>query len=532
MKKKHSLFVWPLTSCLFAAAVLFSLETRTRNDKDIVLRIGTPKNVKSANIFLDSYLSIYAHLSNPPLMRVNEKGQIVGQVAKGIHVSSGYNQWTFFIHDDLYWSDGKKVTPEDIKFTIEYTKEKSPVAGWMKRTIEKVSLGEENSVILHLKQPYTRLDVEMATYRILPKHIWQKVHDPMRYTNRGPNIGCGPFTIEKIDLNLGVILFKRNPYWRGKKPKIKRVEIHLYQNKDILSLALEKGEIDIFYDYSASFPYPSLIKIRSEERFGFMENLNMGLIFLGWNLRKKPMSDPKFRMALSYAIDFEEVIKLDALGYGRVPNRGFIPPSMEHFKATPPLEYDLDKARSLLNQAGYRDNNGDGIREDLNGKNISLSLLIRPSQVRLAELTRDYFLATGVKINIKTVDRSTWISQKDNYRYDLVITRSTPWGMLMHANWATGYFDSRRSGEGVLHTVDDPKFIKLCDELLATRNEERLKDLSFKVQEYYADNLPAIPLYWNILVTPFNKRFTGFSWDPVYGIFNLTNFLEIEKSFK
>lgn len=524
------IFLWIFT--LFLKPFPFEGHDISINQNNHILRIGTSDRVRSANIFLDSYMSVFAQLSNPPLMKMTTDGRIVGQVAKDIDISSDYRRWEFFIHEDLYWSDGVPVSAEDVKFTIEYIRDRSPVAGWMKDTIDTVVIGDEESVILQLKRPYTRLDVEMATHRLLPKHIWQSIDTPMQYTNPGENVGCGPFFIQKIDLNRGVILFAKNPYWKGQKPKIDAIEVHIYQNIDVLSLALDKGDVDVFYNYAASYPYQNLKKIHANSRFDYIEDLSIGLIFLGLNLGKAPMSDPSFRDALAFAIDYEEIIKLDSLGYGKIPNRGFLPPTIEHYKDTVPLEYNPDKVKLLLEEAGYSDHSADGIREGQNGEDLSLTLLVRPAHTRLAELIQDYLHSAGLKLTIKSVDTSTWISLKDRYRYDLTIARTTPWGMTMHAGWATGYFDSRRTGEGVLHNIDDPEFLKLCDDLLSTRNKEKLRDFAFQLQDYYNNQLPAIPLYWNVFVTPFHTKFQGWQVNPLYGIFNIDNFLNIEPAPK
>jgi len=504
----------------------------TTNQNTLTLKVGTSDRVKSANIFLDSSMSVFAQLSNPPLMTMSPEGQIVGQLVKDINVSSDYTRWEFRLKDNLYWSDGKAVTAKDVKFNFEYMQDKNPVAGWMKDTIDTVTISDNNTVVLQLKRPYTRLDIEMATHRLLPQHVWQSIDRPMNHTNPGQIVGCGPFVIEKTDLNRGVILFVKNPYWQGPKPKIDVIEVQIYQNIDVLCLALEKGEVDVFYNYAASYPYPNLKKIRTNSRFDLIEDQSTALVFLGCNLKKEPLSDIRFREALSYAIDYEEVIKLDTLGYGKIPDRGFIPPRMNNFKVTPPLQHDNQKANRLLDKAGYRDNDGDGIREDHEGKNLTLSLLIRPTYTRIAELIKDYLHSVGVNTTVKSVDASTWISLKDRYLYDLIIARTTPWGMIMHAGWATGYFDSRRTGEGVLHNIDDPDFLKICDGLLSTRNPEKLRDYAFRVQDYYDHNLLAIPLYWNVFVTPYRTKFQGWQTNPLYGIFNIDNFIRIEPSMK
>jgi len=494
-----------------------------------VLKIGTPSVVKSAAILGDSSLGVFAHLSNPPLMKMSADGSVVGQTAKNFQVSEDGRTWRFTIDDNLYWSDGTHLTPEDVLFTFEYLAENVPYAGWMKNTVQDISV-DGDDVVFTLSQPYSRLNLEFATYNILPKHIWENIDDPVEYTNDGENIGFGPFVIEKIDLSAAVIKFKKNPYWKGNLPHIDAVEIHMYDNADVLSLALERGDVDAYYKYAGTYPYVNVDKLENSGSFDFMEKDNVGLIFLGMNLRKEPMSDLKFREALSFGINYDEILNLDALGYGEVANRGFVPPSMVYFKETEALSYDPDRSRQILDEAGYRDADGDGWRENPSGEDLNLLLLTRNDYQRASELMKDYLSDLGIESEMKTVDQTTWIATKDQYGYDLTITRTTPWGMMMHANWGTGYFDSRRTGEGVLHVLDDPAFLKLCDLILAAKSESELQGYAEELQDYYAANLPGIALYWNKVLTPYNRAWSNWVSDPLYGIYNLDSFLSVRKA--
>ena len=497
--------------------------------EEVVLRIGSPNMVNTANIVFDDYLPVFAHISNPPLTKMNAEGQIVGQSAKSIEVSSDNTTWIFHLDDSLYWSDGQKVTPQDIKFTIEFIAENVPWAGWLKEGLRDISIKEPDAVVLKFNKPYTQISRDLSSYNLLPQHVWEKIESPQDYSNTGENIGCGPFYIKSIDLNAGIITMKKNPFWKGQSPQIGTIEIHLYSNVDVLSLALEKGDVDTYYRYASSYPYQNLERLKKTGRFDFVEKLNVGLYFLAFNLKRSPLSDFKFREAISYAINYPEIIKLDALGYGKVPTRGFVPDSMDHFIETELLTYDLEKAKRILDEAGYIDSNKNGIREGLDGKEIQLTMLVEPDYVRRSELVKDYLEEVGIKVTMKSVDESTWITLKDQYEYDLTVTRTSPWGMMVHGSWATAYFDSRRTGEGVLHIVDDPKFLQLVDGLLATTDPEKIKELAYSVQNYYAETLPAIALYWNMIITPFNREFIGWQPDPLFGIYNIDTLVNLKK---
>jgi len=522
--------LYKFVSTLFLCILILGMAGQGVEDSSgTVLKIGTPNVVKSASILGDSNMGVFAHLSNPTLMKMKEDGTLAGLTANSSEVSPDGMTWKFTINDDLYWSDGEKLTPEDVSFTFSYLAENYPAAGWMKSTVENISI-DDGAVIFKLNKPYSRLNLEFATYPILAKHIWENVEKPMEYTNEGENVGFGPFYIARTDMGAGVIYFAKNPYWKGTSPQFESIEIHTFSNMDVLSLALEKGDVDAYYKYAGTYPYASIQKLEDTGNFEFVERDNIGLIFLGMNLKKQPMSDISFRKALSYAINYSEILKLDALGYGRVPNAGFVPPSMMDFKETAKLEYNLTRAGEILDGAGYKDANGNGIREDMNGNDIKLTFLTRTDYQRVTELMVEYLKALGIDSELKNVDSSTWIKQKDEGEYDLTVTRSTPWGMLMHANWGTGYFDSRRTGEGVLHVLDDPAFQKLCDDILAATSDEQLQNYAYELQDYYAENLPGIALYWNLIETPYNKAWSGWYYDPLYGIFNVDNFLSVGRA--
>jgi len=228
-----------------------------------VLRIGTPNEVKAANIFSDYYLGIFAHISNPPLMKMTSEGMIEGLTAERFETSADNTVWIFTIRDDLYWSDGRKLTAEDVRFSIEYTGLHNPSARWIKDTLKDSRVEGEHDVVLTFNKPYTTLDLEFATYNILPKHVWEDIADPMRTTNPGVNVGFGPFIIEAIDLEAEVIRFAKNPYWKGQEPKLDAFEIHVYKNLDVLSLALEKGEVDTYYKYASSYPYANIDRLEA-----------------------------------------------------------------------------------------------------------------------------------------------------------------------------------------------------------------------------------------------------------------------------
>ncbi len=522
-------------SLLLVAILSVSIFAGCINQGDLVdtekvtLKIGTTNMVQASNYF-DTSLSIFMKVTNLTLTSMDENGLIVGNMATNYEASNDSKTWKFYIDPNLYWSDGTKVTPEDVKFSIEYYAEKIPYAGWIKPRLDSiVVIPEENAVVINWNESYTRTDLEFATYNVLPKHIWESIEDPMNYIQTENYVGNGPYFVSNVNLESQVVTLNKNPYWKGPQSIVDTIEVHMYRSEDALALDLERGNLDVYYRYAGSYPYQNVQRLLDKGQYDILQRMNVGLVFLGLNLREAPSSDINFRNAISYAINYEEIVKIEALGYGAVPNRGFVPPTMGFFKETPQLFYDVEKSKRLLDEAGYLDQSGNGIRQMPDGSNMKINLLVRSDWIRSAELVQEYLKNVGIDVELKSVDTSTWISLKDRYDYDLTITRTTPWGMLMHAQWGTGYFDSRRTGQGVLHILDDPEFLKICDNILATSDPVKLEQYAHDVQDYYSENLPGITLYWNEVITPYSNKYTGWYVDPLYGIYNKETFFNLKK---
>lgn len=484
-----------------------------------VLKIATTDEIKSLAFIGDYNIDQMNQVSNPGLMQFDENGKVIGALASSFDVSSDNTVWTFTLKDNQFWSDGKPVTGEDVVFSMQLYGT-IPSSAWLKDLIKDTKI-EGNKVIFTLNKPYTNLAQDFATRDILPKHIWEFVEKPAEYASEGGSyVGSGPFYIDSVDLSSAKLIFKKNPYWKGKTPYYDQVEVSWFKNEDAASKALESGAMDTYWKYSTSYPYAGIDSIRATGKFDVLEKPTSGLTFLGFNLNKEPMSDLAFRTAISKALNYPELVDISTLGHGKVPNSGFIPPAMDAYTETTQLQYNPDEAKKILTDAGYKDTDGNGIIEGKDGKDIKLDFLVRDQFSRDGNLVKDYLEKIGIKTEIHSVDQETWTALKDKFEYDITLTRTTPFGMIKEAGWATAYFESRMFGGGQLHTVSDTKFLDLCDKLLSTTDQTKIAEYAKEVQQYYAANLPGIALYWKNDVTPYNKAITGWYSNPMFGIMN------------
>ncbi len=504
-------------------------------EDETVLKVGSTRPFKTTNKFSDYWYGVLSNITtHDSLIKLDSEMNVTPWLATDWDVSEDGRIFTFTITENAVWHDGTPLTAEDVKFSIKYYRDKDPQAGWMEEIIEEVNI-EDDQVVLHLVRAYGNLLTEFMTYSIIPEHIWEDVDEPLKYEKMDRAIGSGPFKLTGWSESAGKIRFEANQgYFKG-PPNIDQLEINIYSNMDALVMALKRGDIDTWWDYSGEFPVTHIPALEKESHMDFATATFLGVpAALGFNLEREPVNELGFRRAISYAINYEQIVDRVYEGYGSVPGYGFIPPThINYDESIPRLDYDAGEASSLLNELGLRDTSGDGIREDDGGNNINLTLLARndmPSMLRIAEMVIADLKKAGIGASIKAVDSSTWVANKDAGDYDLVLFRATPWGTLMHAGNASGYFDSRRTGAGVLHNLGSPEYHELCDLRLETVMPGEQESLDRAIQQMHAEKLPGIALVWLDSMYPYRKGWDNWVVDHIYGgVINSFSWFEITR---
>ena len=488
----------------------------------VVLRVGTTKQFKTTNRFSDYWYGVVANLTtHDSLIKLGEDMKPRPWLAREWTVSGDSTAFTFTIADNAVWHDGTPVTAEDVRFSIEYYRDRDPQAGWMKEVIEDISVAG-SEVTLSLTRPYGNLLTEFMTYSIIPAHVWGAVDEPLKYEGVDMTVGSGPFEFVSWDAAAGRFVFEaNNDYFQG-VPHVDRLEVNVYRTMDALVMALATGEVDTWWDYSGEFPYTHVPPLLKSGAIEFASAPFLGVpAALGFNLTDGPTANLGFRQAVSKAINYAQLAELVYAGYGAVPTCGFVPPTHPDFNADiPALEHDSAAAADMLASLGYVDSNGDGVREGLDGTPVVLSLLTRgdmASTLRVTEMVAADLRAVGIESEVRALDSSTWVAAKDAMDYDLVFFRATPWGTMMHASHGSGYFDSRRTGAGVLHNLDAPEYLAACDARLATADPASQERLDKQLQQLHADYLPGIALVWIDSIYPYREGWEGWTIDHVYG---------------
>jgi peptide/nickel transport system substrate-binding protein len=383
-----------------------------------VLRVGWESNIDSLNPFVGQSTEAYStyHLNYDFLVQYDAATlePIPGLAESWSHSSDG-KTWTFKLRHDVTWQDGEPFTAKDVAFTFNYVidNEMGSYAGYTKG-ITKVVATDDYTVDFTCDKP--KATMLQMWVPILPEHVWSKVSPKdaaNKFQNLPPCIGTGPFQVVEWKPGVFVRMKANKDYWGG-APKTDELIFTIYTNNDTLASDLSSGLIQFAGVTPAAFQ-----KLKNDPAKTAQFATYQAYDNIGFNCYKGPSrghpacKDPKFRSALAWAIDTKTIAAI-AYGGAAAPATSILPadywPKDADFHWQPPASelrtYDPAKANELLDEAGYKDTDGDGIR-DYKGKPIKLRLWASNERGALGmagKLIAGYLMKVGLKIEYQAMD--------------------------------------------------------------------------------------------------------------------------------
>ncbi len=327
--------------------------------------IGQPRFINPIYGVLNDVDRDLVQLLFSGLMDYDENGRLIPSLAKEFPTVLGDGKvFEVNLRENLFWSDGTKLTADDIVFTVKIIQDpdyKSPLrANWIGVEAKKIS---DSAVRFTLASPYTSF-LENLTIKILPYHIWQDISSqnfPLSPYNLSP-VSLGPYQIKKLEqdkegsirsltLTINTNYYKKNPY-------LNEITFRFFDNdKDLIKASREK-EIQ---GLSISNPKD----YETVEKFGFQDyHFSVPRYFAVFfnPLKSETLAENQIRKALNYATNREEIIKQALLGEGKIVQSPILPEIYGFSSPTTSYEFKPETAKEILEKAGFIMNEA-GIRE-------------------------------------------------------------------------------------------------------------------------------------------------------------------------
>ena len=382
----------------------------------VTLTVGLTQDIDTLNPAVGQLVPDYEvwNLQYATLTRKSAKDfSTIPGLAQSWRSSNHGLTWTYTLRPHLKWSDGVPLTSADVAYTINRARKEQ----WLNYTafIGNLTAKAPNprTVVITSSVPDPRLPGLGDTY-IVPMHIYDKISKAnlTKYAAQD-GVGSGPFTLETY-VKGQYWKMKANPgYWQG-KPAVDEIVFRVFTNSDAMVFSLQKGELDVI-DNPSPASFKDLQKTKGIVAVQGQQGSFDELALNGYNgkpPRSKKFSSPnpaladlRFRQAIAMAIDKQALVSRAYGGIGVAADA--LSPSADpewtpKIPASLRYDFDLDKAKKLLDSAGYKDTDGDGIRNLPNGgKDIVLRYLIRSESI-YAKPISDFVTAWLKDIGIGT----------------------------------------------------------------------------------------------------------------------------------
>ncbi|GEO18035.1 peptide ABC transporter substrate-binding protein [Microvirga aerophila] len=346
--------------------VHYAFEQRVLNP---AIRAGTGINMVASKIV-------------EPLVDLDAKANPVPVLAISWDASPDGKSVTFKLREGVTWHDGKPFTSADVQFTaLEMWKKHLNYGTQLQRDLEAVDTPDAHTAIFRYSRgiPLNLLLRGLCDLGyVVPRHLYEGTDVLQNPANTAP-VGTGPFKFSRYERGQYVIAERNENYWRKGFPYLDRIVWHIIPDKAAAAVALETGRVDIS-PYS-TLSLADLDRLKNDPRFEVsgrgMEATSINNT-IGFNVRRKELSDVRVRRAIAHAIDIEYFNENFLYGLAR-PATGPIPSVSKAFYpgGEPPYKFDRKVSEALLDETGYK-RGGDGFRFTLkivpiaNGEDIPL----------------------------------------------------------------------------------------------------------------------------------------------------------------
>jgi peptide/nickel transport system substrate-binding protein len=498
-----------------------------------ILRLGWTTDCDNLNPFIGFESSSYEVWAlNYELLvgfRAEDYANVPGVgLATDWQTSDDGKVWTFTITDKSMWQDGEPLTAADVAFTFNYIidNELGMFTDYVK-FIDKVEATDDTHVIFTCSK--AKANMLGLWIPILPEHLWSKVKPSeveKKFKNPPPIVGSGPFQTVEWKRGEFLRMEANKSYWRG-APKVDEVIFQMYQNQDTMAQDLKTGAIQSAWN----IPGAQFDALDNEADLESIRGVVIGVDELGFNCADQKvypkstghpvLQDPAFRSALQWAIDKEKIV---AIGYNgnaapadTLCTADFYPAEADyHLTPENPYTFDLDKARQALDDAGYPDANGDGIRE-YKGKPIKLRLYARtesPESQNCGKLITGWFKEIGLDIDYQVITNGALGDRQYNYEgddyapdFDLFIWG---WGGDVDPNFILSVMTTGSIESWSDCMWSNEEYDKLFLEQQTTIDQQQRIALVHQMQQIIYDESPYIPLVYPLNLEAANKgKWTG-----------------------
>ncbi|MFQ5670671.1 MAG: ABC transporter substrate-binding protein [Acidobacteriota bacterium] len=489
--------------------------------------LGLPSDLDSFNPYLstqaqarDVTFQCYASLMEEQADFGQGPPTFLPALAASWEFSADRKEITFHLQPDAVWEDGRPVTANDVRFSHQAAI--SPEVGWLgaevKTQIESVEVMDPKTVRFRFARvyPYQLMDANDGV--ILPEHVWSKV--PFREwrssgLDRHP-VCSGAFTLERWTPNQSIEMVRNDRSFPGETPYLDRVIFQILPDAASGAEQLMAGQID-FWDRLS----PELLpRLESQERVAVRRYPDRRYSFIAWNCARPLFRSAAVRRALTLAINRRRIVDDIYRGTAQLASGGIPPLYWAHDTSVKPHPFDAGAARDLLESAGWRDSDGDGLL-DREGKIFRFDLEVPASSAiwrDIALMVQEDLRRVGIQASPVVYDRNVFNSRHSRHEFDAFIGA---WRLPTKVDLAVIFTTAAIHNGGNYGGYSNSQLDVLLDKVRKVEDIRQAGHLLDRAQVILHREQPYTFLAWQDRITGFSARIRNIQPNAQSPLFHL-----------
>ena len=440
--------------------------------------------------------------------RDNKTLEFIPKLAESWTVSPDHLTYTFRIREGVKWHDGKPFSADDVIYSYERLMDPKVDAAALRSyfiDVIRAKKIDERTVQFKYRRPYFKALEFCGGLPIVPKHIYGDGADFNTHpANRAP-IGTGPFKFKSWETGTKIVLTKNEDYW-DKKPTITGIVFKIVPNSNVALQLLKKGALDLGGLRAIAWERQTE-SAEFKKKFDKYRYWLPNYTYIGWNSKKPYFSDRRARIAMTMFLDRQMILKELMFGQGEIISGNFYRFGDAYNENVKPYSYDPKQARKLLNETGWVDHDGDGVR-DKDGISFIFDFLV-PAGSRLGQslglILRHELSKVGIEMSIQSLEWVAFLKNIHDKKFDAV-----------YLGWSTSYdedpyqlWHSSQIEKGSNYiSFNNPKADRLIEAGRVEFNKEKRLVIYKKLHELIHYEEPYTFLFTTPSLVAASKRFT------------------------
>ena len=455
------------------------------------------------------------------LVKYDKNLKLTGALAERWSVSEDGLTISFFLRKGVIWHDGRPFTSRDVVFTYRCLLNPevlTPFSSRFKR-VEKIETPDDYTVVVKYGEPFAPA-LESWGMGIIPEHIFGEGDLNTHPANKKP-VGTGPYKLVRWDAADKLVLEKNENYFE-EMGNISRIVYRIIPDESVQFLELKRQMVDSM----GLTPYQFKLQTGGDvfkKSFRKFRYPSFTYTYLGFNLKNELFKEKEIRRAIAYAVDKKAIVEAVLLGYGTPVSAPYPPSSWAYNKNVEKIKYSPQKAREILEENGWVDTDGDGIREK-DGRKFSFTILTNQGdkiREECATIIQAQLKEAGIQAKIRILEWASFIHQYiDPRNFEVVLLG---WSLSLDPDQFSIWHSSEiREGGYNFVSYSNREVDELLENGRATFDTEERKKIYFRLQEILAEEVPYCFLYVPDALPVVHSRFSGPEVAPAGISYNFT----------